>query len=165
MRIGRLFRHMLMPRKRVRRAFPKPALAAIAAAVAEAEKTHNGELRLVVEGAMPLTALWRDQTPRQRAVELFARLRIWDTDRNNGILIYVQMADRQVEILADRGISRKVGQAEWDGVCRALVRACADGDYRRGALEAVDAAARLLARHFPPLPGKANDLPDAPLVL
>ncbi|HTY98248.1 MAG TPA: TPM domain-containing protein [Rhodocyclaceae bacterium] len=156
---------MLMPRKRVRRAFPKPALAAIGAAVGDAEKLHDGELRFVVEGAMPLASLWRDETPRQRAVEVFARLRIWDTERNNGVLIYVQLADREVEVLADRGIARRVAQAEWDGICRGMEAAFKVGDFRRGALEAVEAAGRLLARHFPARAKTANDLPDAPVVL
>ena len=165
MRIGRLLNHLLMPRQRVRRAFPKPALAAIGAAVGEAEKQHCGELRFVVEGGMPLASLWRDETTRQRAVEVFARLRVWDTARNNGVLIYVQLADRRVEVLADRGIAARVAQAEWDGICRGMEAAFKVGDFRRGALEAVEAAGNLLGRHFPAERKTANDLPDAPVVL
>ena len=165
MRIGRLLKHLLMPRERVRRFFPKAALAAIGTAVGEAEKLHCGELRFVVEGTMPFAALLRDETPRQRDVEGFAKLRIWDTDRNNGVLIYVQLADRQVEVLADRGISARVAQSEWDAVCRGMEAAFKTGDYRRGALEAVEAAGRLLARHFPGAAKGDNELPDRPVLL
>ncbi len=165
MRSGRLLNHLLMPRDRVRRAFPKATLAAIEAAIANAESAHGGELRFVVEGMMPLAALLRDATPRQRAVEVFARLRVWDTEHNNGVLIYVQLADRRVEVLADRGIAARVPQGEWDALCHAMEAAFKGGDYRRGALEAVAAASRLLARHFPKGAGRANELPNAPVVL
>ncbi len=165
MRIGRLLNHLLMPRDRVRRAFPKATLAAIEAAIAEAEGRHRGELRFVVEGMMPLAALLRDATPRQRAVDVFARLRVWDTEQNSGILIYVQLADRRVEVLADRGIAARVPQGEWDALCHGMEAAFKGGASRQGALVAVAAASRLLARHFPAGEPGPNELPNAPVVL
>lgn len=163
--IGRWLKHLAMPRGRVQRAFPRATLAAIEAAIAEAEGRHCGELRFVVEGMMPLPALLRGEAPRRRAVQVFADLRVWDTERNNGILIYVQLADRRVEILADRGIAARVGQGEWDAVCRGMEAAFRLGDYRRGAVDAVEAAGRLLAAHFPAKAERGNELPDAPVLL
>jgi uncharacterized membrane protein len=165
MYIGRLLKHLAMGRERVRRAFPKATRAAIEAAITQAEARHRGELRFVVEGAMPLGALLRGETPRHRAADVFAQLRVWDTEHNNGVLIFVQLADRRVEILADRGIASRVAQDEWDGLCRGMEAAFKAGDYRRGAVESVSGAAALLARHFPAGPERRNELPDAPVIL
>lgn len=161
----RLFTHLAMPRGRVAKAFSPATLAAIGAAVTRAEANHCGELRFVVEGGMPLNALWRGQTPRQRAVDVFSQLRVWDTEHNNGILIYVQFADRRVEVLADRGIAARVPQAGWDGICRDMEAAFKAGDFRQGVVTAVSAAGDLLAAHFPASAGEGNELPDAPVLL
>lgn len=165
MGLGRLLKHLLMPRSRLRRLFPAQTRTAIGAAVEEAESRHCGELRFVVEGMMPLASLLRGETARQRAVAVFSRLRIWDTEHNNGILIYVQLADRRVEVLADRGIAARVPQAEWDAVCRRMEAAFRAGDYRGGAVAAVRGAGDLLAAHFPALRERSNELPDAPVLL
>lgn len=161
----RLLKHLATPDWSTRRAFRGPDRAAIAEAVAASETLHRGELRFVAEGALPLAALWADQSPRQRAADLFAELRVWDTEENSGILIYVQLVDRRVEILADRGIAARVAQTEWDALCRAMEAAFRLGAYRRGALEAIDGASRLLASHFPARHDNANELPDEPLIL
>lgn len=164
--IGRLFRHALSPGWLVGRAFRRDDLAAIESAVAAAERSHRGELRFVVEGALALAALWRGQSPRQRAVELFARLGVWDTEENSGVLIYVQLIDRRVEIVADRGIAARVPQAEWETICRAMEEAFRAHAWRQGALDAIVAAGRLLTSHFPsPTAANPNELPDRPLVL
>lgn len=161
----RLLRHLLMPDWFVRRVFPRGDLAAIGDAIAASEKSHRGELRFVVEASMPLTSLWRDQAPRARAVDLFSTLRVWDTEENSGILIYVQLVDRKVEILADRGIAARVAQAEWDAICRGMEQSFAEGRWRQGALQAVTRAGELLARHFPAGASNPDELPDQPLML
>ena len=165
MRFSRLFKHLLLPNWWVQRVFARDDLAAIGDAITACEKSHRGELRFVVEGHLPVSALWRDVSPRMRAIELFSSLRVWDTEENSGILIYVQLVDRKVEILADRGIAARVTQAEWDGVCREMEADFRGGEWRRGALQAVARAGDLLARHFPAGGSNPNELPDQPLVL
>ena len=122
-KIGRLFRHLFSTAARTRVLFSPAVLAQIEAAIGAAEAQHSGEIRFVVETALPLSALWQDVTPRARALQVFAHLRVWDTHANNGVLIYVLRADRAVEILADRGISARVSEAEWQAVCREVENA------------------------------------------
>lgn len=165
MKLRRLLKHLLVPAWWAHRPFGRATLDAIEAAIGAAETGHRGELRFVVEGPLPLAALWRGESVRQRATELFSRLRVWDTEDNSGILLYVQLVDRRVEILADRGIDARVSQEEWDLICRGMELAFRDGDFRRGALEAVDQAAQLLTRHFPVAGSDHNELPDRPVVL
>lgn len=165
MKLSRLFKHLLLPGWFVQRVFARADLAAIGDAIAACEKSHRGELRFVVEGALPLSTLRRDLPPRQRAVELFAQQRVWDTAENTGILIYVQLVDRKVEILADRGIAACVPQAEWDAICRVMEASFRRGEWRQGALQAVMRAGELLARHFPAGASNPNELPDQPLVI
>ncbi|MDP2809937.1 MAG: TPM domain-containing protein [Rhodocyclaceae bacterium] len=165
MKLIRLLKHLLLPGWWMRRAFARGDLASIGAAVAACEKSHRGELRLVVEGPLPVSLLWRDTSPRARAVELFSQQRVWDTEENTGILIYVQLVDRRVEILADRGIAARVPQAEWDAICRDMEASFRRGEWRRGALLAVARAGALLASHFPAGDSNPNELPDKPLVL
>ena len=165
MKLTRFFKHLLLPDWWVQRVFARADLAAIGAAVAACEKSHLGELRFVVEGPLPVPALWHGLSPRARAAELFSSLRVWDTAENCGILIYVQLVDRKVEILADRGIAARVPQAEWDAVCRGMEASFRDGEWRRGALQAVTRAGELLANHFPASGSNPNELPDQPLVI
>lgn len=165
MKLARLLKHLLLPGWFVQRVFARQDLAAIGAAIAAGENTHRGELRFVVEGPMPLSALWRDQSARARAVDLFAQQRVWDTAENTGILIYVQLVDRRVEILADRGIAARVAQAEWDAICRDMEASFRRGAWRSGAQSAVASAGELLARHFPAGELNPNELPDQPLVI
>ena len=165
MKLSRLFKHLLLPDWFVQRVFARGDLATIGSAIAACEKSHRGELRFVVEGALPLSTLRLDLSPRQRAVELFAQQRVWDTAENTGTLIYVQLVDRKVEILADRGIAACVPQAEWDAICRAMEASFRRGEWREGALQAVTRAGELLARHFPAGASNPNELPDQPLVL
>jgi len=145
--------------------FARGDLAAIGDAIAACEKSHRGELRFVVEGPLPVSSLWHDKSAKARAVELFSQQRVWDTAENSGILIYVQLLDRRVEILADRGIAARVPQAEWEAICRELEASFRQGEWRRGALQAVARAGELLARHFPAGAHNSNELPDQPLVL
>ena len=165
MKLIRLIEHLLLPDWFVQRVFARDDLAGIGAAIAACEKAHSGELRFVVEGPLPVSVLWRGMSPRARAVELFSSLRIWDTEGNSGILIYVQLVDRRVEILADRGIAARVPQAEWDAICRDMEASFRRGEWRSGAVQAVTRAGELLARHFPAGESNPNELPDQPLVL
>ena len=165
MKLARALKHLLLPDWWTRRVFSRSDLAAIGAAITACEASHRGELRFVVEAALPPAALWRDRTSRERAVELFASQRVWDTEENSGILIYVQLVDRRVEILADRGIAARVAQAEWDAICRAMESSFRGGGWRQGALQAVTRAGELLKRHFPAGKDNPNELPDAPLLL
>lgn len=165
MKLTRVLNHLLLPDWWRRRVFAAADLAAIGKAVAAGEKLHRGELRFVVEASLPFSALWRDESPRQRAADLFASLRVWDTEENSGILIYVQLVERRVEILADRGIAARVPQVEWDAICRGMEDSFRRGEWRAGALQAVIHAGKLLERHFPAGNCNPNELPDQPLVL
>jgi uncharacterized membrane protein len=165
MNFKRLFRHLTTSHWFVQRCFPRQTLTAIEQAVANSEHQHSGELRFVVEGPLPLGKVLRDVSARERAIELFSRLRVWDTAENSGILIYVQLADREVEIVADRGIVARVPQSFWDELCRDMERAFAGGDYQGGVLATVTKAGAALTDHFPAHSDNPNELPDRPLVL
>ncbi|MBA3902639.1 MAG: hypothetical protein C0522_03035 [Rhodocyclaceae bacterium] len=165
MNFGRIIRHLLAPQWSVGLAYPARTLAAIERAIAATEKTHDGELRFAVEAGLQLQALLRGQTARQRAVEVFSQLRVWDTEHNSGVLIYVQLIDRKVEILADRGISALVPQTEWNAVCRRMEQAFRKGEFEAGTIAAIEEISIRLARHFPSRDGNPNELPDKPVVL
>lgn len=161
----RLLKHLFVPHWLATRAFTRATLDAIEAAIAASEQCHDGELRFAVEGALHPQAVWRGCSARARAEELFAQLRVWDTAHNSGVLIYVQAVDRRIEIVADRGITARVPQAEWDAICRRMEAAFRAGRYEAGALAAVAEVTALLAAHFPPRDGNPNELPDRPVVL
>jgi uncharacterized membrane protein len=163
--VRRTLRHLAASPLAVKRAFPISALTAIEAAVREAEQSHAGEIRFAVEAALELGALLRGQSARERAIEAFSHLRVWDTEHNNGVLVYVLLADRDVEIIADRGIHRRVGDAALDAICRRMEGAFREGRYEQGAVEGIRAFGKLLTEHFPREPGEENELPDRPVVL
>ena len=165
MGFGRILKHLSMPQWMVARAFPRRTLAAIERAIGASEKSQDGELRFAVEGGLPPLPLLRGQSARQRALEVFSALRVWDTEHNSGVLIYVQFADRRIEVVADRGISERVGQAEWDAICRGMEVAFRSRAYEAGALAAIERATRLLSRHFPVRASNPNELPDKPAML
>jgi uncharacterized membrane protein len=164
MDLTRMAKHLVMTEWRVRRAFPRDALAAIGNAIEAAESAHVGELRFAVEGALPGAALFHGLSPRARALEVFSLLRVWDTEHNNGVLIYLLLADRDVEIVADRGVHAKVGARGWEPICREMERAFARGDYLAGVVDGIEAVAHHLRTHFPAR-GSTQELPDEPVVL
>ncbi|MGL5165692.1 MAG: TPM domain-containing protein [Afipia sp.] len=165
MGIKRIGKHLVLNRWRVRRAFPRQALANIEKAIKASEATHAGQIRFAVEGALDGVPLFKDQPARARAIDVFAQLRLWDTVHNNGILIYLLLADRDVEIVADRGISEKVSQAEWEKICRAMEAEFRAKNFEGGVLKGIAAVTQLLAKHFPPDGPQRNELPDKPVVL
>jgi uncharacterized membrane protein len=164
--IGRALRHVLTTHRAVRRAFPATTLERIERAVHDGESLHGGEVRFAVETALGWRALFAGQSARQRALEVFALTRTWDTERNNGVLVYVLFAERDVEIVADRGFNGRVSGAEWDQVCAAVREQFAAGAFESGALAGVGAVSALMARHFPASEGvRRDELPDRPVML
>ena len=160
----RWWRHAVTDRGHVTRAFPTPALDRIEQAIAAAEARHAGQIVFAIEPALPVGRVLAKLAPRERALEIFGLLRVWDTEDNNGVLVYLLLADRDVEIVADRGIHRHVGDAAWQDVCTRMEAAFRDGRYEEGALAGVEAISDLLARAFPRGAG-SNELPNRPVVI
>ncbi|MGR8942002.1 MAG: TPM domain-containing protein [Gammaproteobacteria bacterium] len=163
--IKRWFIHAFMPPWRWRLAFPAAVLGDIEQAVKHSEHRHRGELRFAVENALAPAWVWRGLSARERATEVFSNLRVWDTEENSGVLIYLLLADREVHIVADRGIARQVPQAEWDEIAQAMQTAFHRGDFRRGALEGIERITRILAAHFPAGEVNPNELSNAPVII
>ena len=150
---------------RVKRDFPPDTLMAIDNAIKASEAVHRGEIRFAVEGALHIEPLLRGQSARERAIDVFSQLRIWDTEHNNGVLIYLLLADRDVEIVADRGIDAKVGAQEWERICRKMEADFRQADFKGGVIGGIQEVTRHLTEHFPPIRGDRNELPDKPVVL
>ena len=165
MDLARIFRHLVTPGWLVHRSFPRPVLARIERAIRESEQSHDGELRLAIEAGLPAVVLMRGITPRQRAREVFGQLAVWDTEHNSGVLIYLQLVDHSIEILADRGIAAKVDQATWDTICRRMEEAFRAGSFEAGTLRGITEITALLAAHFPAGGSNPNELPDRPVLL
>ena len=165
MDLKRFWRHIVMTPWAAARAFSPSTREAIGRAVAERERRHRGELRFVVEAELTSAQLWAGLGSRARAVQVFAMQGVWDTGENTGVLVYVLLADRKVEIVADRGISAKVEPARWQAICAAMREAFHDGQFEAGALAGVAAISALLEKHFPADASNANELPDAPVML
>lgn len=165
MNLARLMRHLLTPPWQVRRAFPTHSLRAIEAAIAASERTHSGQVCFVVEAALELAPLWRGQSARARAIDVFAQERAWDTAQNNGVLIYLLLADRDVEIVADRGIHAHVGAPAWERICADMESAFRKGQFETGVLAGIRAVGAEIARHYPGTGRHGNELADAPRVL
>lgn len=144
--------------------FRRATLQAIERAIKESERSHGAEIRFVVEGSLHGARLLHGQSARERALELFSILRMWDTEHRNGVLIYLLLADRAVEIVADRGAQAKIGGVTWQEICREMQAAFSRGDYQKGAVEGIQALSRHLEKHFPAKHG-GNELPDRPVVL
>ena len=165
MDIQRICRHFAMTQGRVNRAFPRSSLSAIEQAIKASEATHVGEVRFVVEGALDGTPLYGGQTAKERALDVFSKLRMWDTEYNTGVLIYLLLADRHVEIIADRGIHAKTGAHAWSAVCRDMETDFKAAKYEEGAVRGIQAVTHHLAQHFPAQAGTRNELPDRPVLL
>lgn len=165
MGIKRIGRHLLEHHWRVRRIFPPEVLTAIERTIKAGEETHSGQVRFVVEGALDGRPLFRDQPARERALDIFSQLRIWDTAHNNGVLIYLLLADHDVEIVADRGIDAKVGAAGWEKICKSMETDFRAGNFAGGVVKGIQAVSQQLAAHFPKHRPGPNELPDKPVVI
>jgi uncharacterized membrane protein len=165
MKPARMLRHLTMPQWRAGRVLPRVALLHFERAIAESESRHSGQIRFAVENALDLQALLCGQSARDRAIDVFAALRVWDTEHNNGVLIYLLLADRDVEIVADRGIHEKVGNRAWEEACREMETAFREGRFEAGVLGGIANVSRYLEFHFPRQAPGPNELPNRPVVL
>lgn len=165
-RLIRLWRHLVTDSIGLKRAVGPPVLDAIEAAIQAGERRHTAEIRVAFEPALSPLAVWRGQSARARALAVFGTLRVWDTEANNGVLVYVLLADRRVELIADRGAARAIAQARWDALAASMTRAFARGAFREGTLEAIAELNDWLAQAFP-TDGTQNpdELPDRPALL
>jgi uncharacterized membrane protein len=166
-RLARLVRHRVVDERSTRRALPPEALARLAQRVQASEARHSGEIRICVEASLPTRYVLRDATPRERAIAMFGKLRVWDTAHNNGVLVYLLLAERAIEIVADRGVTAHVPAAEWQRILEGMRGQFQAGRYEDGLAQAVDAVTAHLVQHFALAPGAANpnELPDEPALL
>jgi uncharacterized membrane protein len=164
---SRWFRHTFATRGPVGRAFPPDALRQIEAAVDASERLHSGEIRVAIEGALEPGEIAQGKTPRARALEVFAALGVWDTEANNGVLVYVLLADHDVEIVADRGFNGLVAAAEWAAVCEDMQREFRAGRFASGVIAGVEDVGRIIGAHYPQRPGQRDqdELPNRPALL
>lgn len=165
MAIQRIIKHLITGSMAVRAAFPAHSLHAIEQAIHEAEAKHAGQIRFAVEASLDFVALWRNQTASERAIDVFSQLRVWDTEHNNGVLIYLLFADRDVEIVADRGIHTKLGKAGWEEICLEMESAFRLGKFEVGVIKGIHAVSSHLQRYFPKKSTPVNELPDKPIIL
>ena len=165
-RVQRLLRHRWRDEADTRRAIPADAVQRLAQRVAASELRHSGEIRIYVEAGLPASYAWHGATPRERALAMFGKLRVWDTEHNNGVLVYLLLAERAIEIVADRELGRYVDDAHWQQLAHTMAAAFRAGRYEDGLAQAVDAVTALLVQHFPLAPGQANpnELPDEPVL-
>jgi uncharacterized membrane protein len=161
----RYLRNLFTTSRALRRTFPRQLLEDIERSVAESEQRHSGELRFAIESALDVPTLLRGHSARDRAIDVFAQLRTWDTAANNGVLIYLLLAERDIEIVADRGFDGKVSADEWREVCDTMKMLFQRGQYRAGAMRGIEMITVLMSRHFPPAKNDINELPDKPVLL
>ena len=164
-RLKRAWRHLTSSSGDAKRAFPETTLSAISEAITAGEQTHRGEVRLIVEKALPFDDAWDGVSNRQRALALFADYGVWDTEDNCGVLIYINLAEHKVDIVADRGIDRKIDSATWQAICRTMTDGFRQGKYHDASLAAIEQVNALLREHFPANGARPNELPDRPVML
>jgi uncharacterized membrane protein len=166
-RLLRLLKHRWLDERDVRRALDAAALQRIEQRVAASEKRHGGEIRVCVEAGLPPSYIWQRLAARDRAITMFGKLRVWDTEANNGVLIYLLLAEHAIEIVADRGLNRHVSHEQWQAIVDGMREAFRAGRFEDGLHAAVDSVDALLAQHFPAAPGDANpdELPNAPFLI
>jgi len=164
--LGRFLRHWWLDESDTRKALPPELARRLAGRVAASEKRHTGEIRIYVEAALPMSYLLRDATPRERALAVFSKLGVWDTEQNNGVLIYLLLAEHAIEIVADRGLSSRVPHEVWQHIVERMGRAFHEGRFEEGLTQALGEVSALLVHHFPAAPGEANvnELPDEPVL-
>ena len=160
---NRLLAHMLTSRRTVRKALPTESMNALERAIGMAERGSSGQIRLVVEANWPLLHVKHGQ-PRERALEWFSQLRVWDTEHNNGVLIYLLFAERDVEIIADRGFNKRITPEQWETICRSMEARFVKGEFEAGLTEGINTIGDLLRELFPADMG-GNEQPDRPLIV
>jgi uncharacterized membrane protein len=165
-RMRRIFKHRWLDESDTRRAIPPELVQRLAGRVAASERRHTGEVRIFVEAGLPLSYLWRGATPRERAVAMFGKLRMWDTEQNNGVLIYLLLAEHAIEIVADRGLNRHVTHEQWQEIVKRMGSAFHERRFEDGLTQALGEVSALLVQHFPADPDSpgANELPDEPVL-
>ncbi len=154
-----------MPPWAWRRAFPPSTLGAIETAIHASETAHGGEIRFAIENSLPGNLVWRGMSGRERAIEMFSNLRVWDTEHNSGVLVYLLLADHDIEIVADRGIVAQVDPAAWEAVAQTMEAAFRQGEFERGALEGIRRISELLAQNFPPSGDNPDELANRPVIV
>lgn len=163
--VKRLLRHLFTPPWAWRRAFPQATLDAIEAAIHAGEATHGGEIRFAIENSLPGNLVWRGMSGRERAIEMFSNLRVWDTEHNSGVLVYLLLADHDIEIVADRGIAARVDLAAWEAVAQTMEAAFRQGEFERGALAGIAQISALLAQNFPASGDNRDELANRPVIV
>jgi len=162
----RLCRHLLITPIALKRRFPQAVMQRIEQAIAQSESTHFGEIRFAVELHLSPLDILRNKTGHQRAVEVFSQLRVWDTEHNNGVLIYLLLADHDFEILSDRGVHQHVGSHGWSRISQEMEALFRQGQFEAGVLHGIDQISQVLAQHYPAVNhNNNNELPDAPVIL
>lgn len=171
-RLTTFLKHLWLDESDARRTLPPEALERLRQRVAASEVRHSGEIRIFVEASLPASYLWRhfvQKLPlavlaRQRALMMFSKLGVWDTAHNNGVLIYLLLAEREIELVADRGIHAVVGPQEWEEMVRRMAKAFAAGQFEAGLTQAIDEISVPLVRHFAldTTAANRNELPDQP---
>jgi uncharacterized membrane protein len=167
----RWLKHVFMPPWAWRRAFPRTTLDAIEAAIRASETTHGGEIRFAIENSLAGSRVWRGISGRERAIEVFSQFRVWDTEHNSGVLVYLLLADRDIEIVADRGIASRVDATAWEAVAQAMEAAFRKGEFERGALLGIEQISALLTENFPlaghlfPSGGNPDELGNRPVIV
>ena len=166
-RLLRILKHRWLDERDAERALGKGTLARIEARVGASEKTHGGEIRICVETGLPMSYLWKSLSARDRAITLFGKLRVWDTEANNGVLIYLLLAEHAIEIVADRGLARHVPADQWQAIVAGLREAFRAGRHENGLDAAVAAVDAMLVQHFPLAAGvtNPNELSNRPFVI
>jgi len=163
--LKRFLRHVWMSPIILKRQFPAATLDAVKRAVAEGEKSHRGQVRFVIEAELTTGQLWAGVSARQRAIDVFSLLRVWDTEANNGVMVYLLLADRKVEIVADRGIHRHAGDERWNAICREIEHHYRKGDFLNGSVSGIQKISAELAFYFPATGEHVNEQPDTPVVM
>ena len=162
---SRAMKHLFTATRAGRAAFPERTLKEIQSAIAAGEMRHRAEVRLVVEPALDIYSVFRRMSSRERARELFSRYRIWDTEENCGVLIYVNLADHKVEIIADRGVGRALGAEQWKSVCANMTQGFSRGEFHDSSVAGLVRLNDLLAVGFPSDGSSLNELSNRPIVL
>jgi uncharacterized membrane protein len=164
--LGRKLRHRWLDESDTHKAIPPDLVRRLRNRVAASEKRHSGQIRIYVEAGLPMSYLWRNATSRERAVAMFGKLRVWDTEHNNGVLIYLLLAERAIEIVADRGLARRVASDEWQAIVARMGSAFREGRFEDGLTQALGEVSALLVTYYPLTGGEKNfnELPDEPVL-